>query len=253
MCREHLWNTIYKLQTYSNYTPQSPHPKPPPPIMVFRVSRVLLHCRLVVDWCANFIESLTELWHEELWLVDVKPHDEALMVGLVILEGSLLSSPSMLGGWYQGWSSDVCWIVVGFFLPHRDWKCQRRHSMAGMAKKVQKDHHLQLKWWWLAPDRRRRSELIVNGSFGRQYGGFLSWLGRKLGGKGVVGRQGWYLDWWVPGRQSRYGFRFRSWLFASMDLWWPWRRAVAPWPCDVCESEVQLTPVSRWVLNYLQS
>ena len=56
---------------------------------VLYVACVLLHHRLIVDGGVDILESLTELWHKELWLVYVKPHDEALMVGLVLLEGSL--------------------------------------------------------------------------------------------------------------------------------------------------------------------
>ena len=60
----------------------------------------------------------------------------------------------------------------------------------------------------------------VDGSFGRQYGGFLGWLGCKMGGKGIGGigiRVGECpVRWTKMDGQSGYGVGFLPWLFVSM-------------------------------------
>lgn len=79
--------------------------------------------------------------------------------------------------------------------------------MAGTAQKVRKHHLLQLQWWQLVP-------VGVNGSFGRQYGGFL-WAGwvAKWAAKASAGMRYGLVGAGSDGRQSGYGFGFRPWLF----------------------------------------
>ena len=162
---------------------------------------MLLHHRLVVDGGVNIIESLTEFWHEELWLVGVKPQNKAFIVTLILLEGSFCSGRMADGVTVLKVLTEVKNLSAYFFLlaidVHVDgWLVGNCCSCSGGG-------------WF-------RIVVGVNRSFERQYGGFLGWLWCKMGGEGVGGvgiRIGGCRVRWT-GRAatslgSRHGYLFR--------------------------------------------